>query len=70
MAKQKIKPGQIWSHNPTGNLYQVVSIGKIKIPHVGWFKSVTYIDPEDKQVYSRFREDWENKFTFREKPTK
>ena len=63
MAKFKIKPGQIWLHNPSGGIYQVVCKSQIKIPHVGWFKSITYKDPKTGKTYTRFIEDFENKFT-------
>ena len=62
MAKTKIKKGQTWKHNPSGGNYVIEKIGKIKIPHVGWFPSVSYKD-EKGNLYSRFREDFENKFT-------
>ena len=57
----KIKKGQQWLHTPSGGIYTVISLSTIKIPHVGWFKSVTYTD--GKKVFNRFREDFENKFT-------
>lgn len=66
MAKAKIKPNQVWLHNPSGNLYTVISKSQIKIPHVGWFKSVTYKDDRGK-TYTRFIEDFENKFTLQKK---
>lgn len=61
MAKQKIKKGQIWNHIPSGQDYTVERVGKIKIPHVGWFPSVSYKD-EKGNFFTRFREDFENKF--------
>lgn len=61
MAKKKIKPGQIFKHLPSGGTYVIVTKGQIKIPHVGWFKSVTYKDLQG-NMYTRFLEDFENKF--------
>lgn len=61
MAKKKIKPGQVFKHLPTGGTYLIVTRGQIKIPHVGWFKSVTYKDAQGNH-YTRFLEDFENKF--------
>ena len=59
--KQKIKKGQQWLHTPSNGTYTVIGISTIKIPHVGWFKSITYTD--GKKIFNRFREDFENKFT-------
>lgn len=65
MAKKlKINKGQIWKHNPSGGLYEVISKSQIKIPHVGWFKAITYKDLDKGLTYSRFIEDFENKFSF------
>lgn len=61
MAKKKIKPGQVFLHTPSGGTYVIVTRGQIKIPHVGWFKSVTYKDLQG-NMYTRFLEDFENKF--------
>ena len=61
MAKKKIKPGQVFLHTPSGGTYLIVTRGQIKIPHVGWFKSVTYKDAQGNH-YTRFLEDFENKF--------
>lgn len=61
MAKKKIKPGQVFLHTPSGGTYLIVTRGQIKIPHVGWFKSVTYKDLQG-NMYTRFLEDFENKF--------
>lgn len=62
MAKKSIKKGQKWKHTPSGGIYEVTAKGMIKIPHVGWFKSVTYTD--GKKVFTRFLEDFENKFEY------
>lgn len=67
MAKTKIKANQTWLHNPSGGIYQVVCKSQIKIPHVGWFKSVTYKNPKTGKTYTRFIEDFENKFTLQNK---
>lgn len=61
MAKKKIKTGQIWKHLPSGGSYEIIHKGQSKIPHVGWFKSVTYKD-ENGKVYTRFLEDFILKF--------
>lgn len=62
MAKTNIKAGQKWKHLPSQGIYTVLSRGTIKIPHVGWFKSVTYTD--GKKTFTRFLEDFENKFEY------
>lgn len=69
MAKQKIKPKQHWVHTPSGGVYEVISIGETKLPHIGWFKSVTYVNEKGK-VYTRFIEDFENKFEITDKKAK
>lgn len=62
MAKTTIKAGQEWLHIPSQGIYTVLNRGTIKIPHVGWFKSVTYTD--GKKTFTRFLEDFENKFEY------
>ena len=64
MAKQKIKPDQVWKHKPTQNNYIIISKGHIKIPHVCWFKSVTYTSEINRKLFTRFLEDFENKFEY------
>lgn len=62
MAKTTIKAGQQWLHVPSQGIYTVLNRGTIKIPHVGWFKAVTYTD--GKKTFTRFLEDFENKFEY------
>lgn len=59
--KQNIKPKQKWKHSASGGVYEVISKTRIKIPHVGWFWGVTYLC-ENGRKYTRFVEDFENKF--------
>lgn len=63
MAKKskRFKSGSKWEHIPSGGIYEVLYFGDSKIPHVGWFKAITYKN-KNGRVFTRFIEDFENKF--------
>ena len=61
VQKFKVKSKQEVIHVPSGTICQVLKRGKIKIPHVGWFKSITYFD-SNHNMHTRFEEDFFNKF--------
>lgn len=62
-----IKPdvGGIYIHIKSGNKYEVVAIGKMKVPGLGWCDSVNYAREDGSSIvtYTRTMTDFQSTFS-------